>query len=112
PRRRDGRSTDEELIRAAAAQGTTGRFIVIFREGASKTATQTLRNRAGVSMATTADVESGAPPEDLGDQGLTFDKLDMAVVDMAPAQTRGVAAATEDEAIELVVPEGIKLAAV
>jgi hypothetical protein len=102
-----------EWLRAAATTGASGRYLVIFRSGASAKGVQTLHDKAGLKIASTADSPSGAiSHEELGDRQLLLDELDIAVVEMEPDQFRGVASASDDSAIELVVPESIKYAAV
>src|SRR5439155_20806972 len=106
-------SSGEDLLRAAVATGSSGRYIVIFRPGASHTGTRTLQNRAGVaSVASTADSDSGALEASQAGDNVLFDQLDMAVVDMEPDQVMGVASANDDEGVELIVPDGVKFATV
>src|ERR1700752_4598645 len=110
-RPREPSSPEADFLRPAEATGLSGRYIVLFRRGAGARGAKTLHEKAGLRTASTADTDSGAiPPDQLGGKQLVLATLDIAIVEMDPAQARGVASAAEDDGIELVVPEGIKYA--
>ena len=92
------------------APGTTGRYLVLLREDAVKSAAKTLRDIAGLRTTTTADFTEGAVGgEQLATaEALIFDDLGVVVVNTPPDQIKTLsAAAAEDTAILAVEPERI-----
>src|SRR3954468_12971690 len=82
------------------APGTTGRYLVLLHEDAIEAGVSAVSDVVGASVANAADFDEGAVE---GDQlaeaeAVVFDKLAVAVVDVAPDQTQalGTAAAEED----------------
>jgi len=89
---------------------TTGRYLVLLREGAAESAAAELRDAAGVRVATTAGTKTGALTEKQRDSagGVIFDKLGVAVVDVAPDQARALGRTARGESAVLAVePERI-----
>ncbi len=87
---------------------TTGRFIVVLREGASKEAIKVLKKRIGVaSVASTSDFKAAdySPEKVEGAAIVVFEKLGVAVVD-APSEVRS-AMASEAATVQIIVPEPI-----
>lgn len=85
---------------------TTGRFLVLYKEGATAQAVAALKDAAGLSaVASTADAESGAlTAEQVAEADLlVFDKLGVAVVAADPAQAAEVMSAAADEANDLIL---------
>ncbi len=77
--------------------GTTGRSLVTFRPGARAQLMQTLRNVAGMTVASTADFADSVVPTELGSaDALVFEHLDVAVVDVDPDQLTAITAAVTD----------------
>src|SRR5262245_10249227 len=103
------RGSSAGVLRAAAAAGTTGRFIAVFRPGEAQAGVRELRDKAGVAApANTADSDSGAlDPNEIDGENVLFDKLDMAVVELDPDQ-RGAATAAIGGPVLMMVPETIK----
>jgi subtilisin family serine protease len=112
-RRKSVRGSSPGVLRAAAAAGTTGRFIVVFRPGEAKAGAKALQDKAGVAaLASTADSASGALDADEVDgENVLFDKLDMAVVDMPEDGQRGAASAAVGGEVLMIVPETVKTTA-
>lgn len=89
--------------------GTTGRFLVLLREDAIKSAAKTLRD-TGLKTTSTADFTEGAVAgEHLAEaEALIFEDLGVAVVNTPPDQIKTLsAAAAEDTAILAVEPERV-----
>ena len=86
---------------------TTGRFLVLFEEGAGKAAVKALSEATGTRSVTA----TGDATEPASNEALFFENLGVAVVDAGPQQTReaGVMAATTD-GILAVEPERINRA--
>src|SRR5215813_871744 len=91
-----------------AQAGTTGRFLVLFKEGTGAASVKNLSKAVGVSIASTADFEGGAasPEAVSGADGLLFPDLGVAVVD-APPETMHAAGVAEDSNILAIEPERI-----
>ena len=93
------------------APGTTGRYLVLMREDATKSAAKTLRDAVGVTTITSADFAEGAVGGDhLAEaEALYFEDLGVAVVNTPPEQVQALsaAAAAEDTPILAVEPERI-----
>ena len=90
--------------------GTTGRYLVLMREDAIKSAAKTLRDTAGLKTTSTSDFEEGAVAgEALAEaEAIIFDDLGVAVVNTPPDQIKTLsAAAAEDTAILAVEPERV-----
>lgn len=95
------------------APGTTGRYLVLLREDAIKSAAKTLRDTAGLTTMSTADFADGAVAgEHLAEaEALIFEDLGVAVVNTPPEQVRSLsAAAAENTAILAVEPERVVFA--
>lgn len=88
--------------------GTTGKFLVLMREGSSKAGVKSLSQTMGFSVASSLDFDEGAVTAEglAGSGGVYFDQLNVAVVDAPPEQMNalGVAAA-EDSGILAIEPE-------
>src|SRR5882672_8955010 len=91
-----------------AQSGTTGRYIVLFKEGAGPSGVKSLSKAVGLSFASTADFESGAATADSvsGADGLLFPDLGVAVVDAPPEQLHAAGVAEESD-ILAIEPERI-----
>jgi len=92
------------------APGTTGRYLVLLRQDAIKSAAKTLRDTAGLKTTSTADFEESAVAgEHLAEaEAFIFEDLGVAVVNTPPEQIKSLsAAAAEDSAILAVEPERI-----
>ncbi len=108
----NGRSKDSDGLNGGSKESwkTTGRTLVLFREGTGTASMKTLRNVAGLSVATAADFEGGAAPDDFGGaDGMVYPDLGVAVVNTPPQQIH-VAAASESSQILAVEPERIVFA--
>jgi subtilisin len=105
PGRTDMTGKDEEVM----PPGTTGRFLVLLREGATKAGIKAMKDRAGLqaesAAAFTDDTDSALPN---GEEALVFEELGVAVVDTSPDQIQALsAAASEDNAILAIEPERV-----
>jgi hypothetical protein len=94
------------------APGTTGRFLVLMREGETKEGTRALED-VGLSVASSAEFSTrGVSAEDLATtKAMVFEELGVAVVESAPEEIRelGVSAA-EDGPILAIEPERVVFA--
>jgi subtilisin family serine protease len=89
---------------------TTGRYLVLLREGAVESAAAELHDVAGVRVATTAGTKTGALTDKQreGSGGVIFDKLGVAVIDVAPDQAQALGRGARGESAVLAVePERI-----
>jgi subtilisin len=85
--------------------GTTGRYLVLMREGAAEAGARTLREKAGIKIASSADFEGRAPAERMAEgEAIVFKELGVALVDSPPEQMRAISTA-EDNMILAVEPE-------
>lgn len=90
------------------APGTTGRYLVLLREGATEAGVKTLRSSAGLSVAHAADFTGAAAAGASGADAIVFDRLGVAVVSAPPDQVHGLhAAAAGDSAIQAIEPERV-----
>ncbi len=91
-----------------AAAGTTGRFLVLFKEGAGPASVKSLSKAAGLSIASAADFKGrAANVEALGrSEGLHFPDLGVAVVNTPPTEMQAFAASGESD-ILAIEPERI-----
>jgi subtilisin family serine protease len=91
----------------ASEQETTGRFLVLFHREAMQEGVDELSRQAGVSLVSAAAAEVSAVEEAPAD-GLVFERLGVAVVDVPPDQGRALtAAADEAPTIAVVEPERV-----
>jgi subtilisin len=88
--------------------GTTGRYLVLFREGAGAASIRSFGKAAGVAMASASDFKEGAPELSklASDEGVIFPDLGVAVVNTPPEQIQSVAAAADSD-ILAIEPERI-----
>src|SRR5262245_54971799 len=91
-----------------AQAGTTGRYLVLFKDGAGPASVRKLSKAVGLSIASTADFEGGAAtPEAVGGaDGLMFPDLGVAVVD-APPESLHAAGVAEESDILAIEPERV-----
>jgi hypothetical protein len=88
--------------------GTTGRYLVLFREGAGAASIRSFGKAAGIAMASASDFKEGAPELSklASDEGVVFPDLGVAVVNTPPEQIQSVAAAADSD-ILAIEPERI-----
>ena len=87
--------------------GTTGRFLVLLREDADAGAAM-LSRVSGLRVASAADFEAGAAPEDLGGaDAVVLPELGICVVDAQPDQIRALGASVEDTGVLAIEPERV-----
>jgi subtilisin family serine protease len=81
--------------------GETGSFLVLLDEDDAGTTMAGVTRSLGLTMASTADFASGAPgPDELNEaNGLVFDALGVAVVDVAPDQVQALRQALGDRGV-------------
>ena len=93
-------------VPAISPPGTTGRFLVLFKEGTREAASKALSNAAGLRVTSSTEMGDAAFDEASGD-GLMFDEIGVAVVDSAPDQVHrlGIAAADNTNEILAIEPE-------
>ncbi len=90
----------------SAAQETTGRYLVLFEEGAVKAGLKALANTTGVKVASSGDTEAGVfSAEELEQDSILFDDLGVAVVSAEPDQLQALAANEAEQAAILAVEE-------
>ena len=101
----------EMSIPPVGALGTTGRYLVLFREGTPDAAAKALHNSAGLRVTRFGDMSAAALDAPDGD-GVMFDEIGVAVVDSDPDQLRqlGMAAADTTNDILAVEPERVMYA--
>ena len=93
-------------IDGSLEQETTGRYLVLFEEGAVKAGLKALTNATGVKTASSADTEAGVfSAEELEQDGVLFDDLGVAVVSAEPDQLHALAGSEAEEAAILAVEE-------
>jgi subtilisin family serine protease len=93
-------------IGGSLEQETTGRYLVLFEEGAVKPGLKALTNATGVKTASSADTEAGVfSAEELEQDGVLFDDLGVAVVSAEPDQLHALAGSEAEEAAILAVEE-------
>src|SRR4051812_19301832 len=109
----DGRTSPPAEDRAGEIQpemtgpGTTGRFLVLLREDADAGAAM-LSRVSGLRVASAADFEAGAAPEDLGGaDAVVLPELGICVVDAQPDQIRALGASVEDTGVLAIEPERV-----
>ncbi len=89
---------------------TTGRYLVLMREGSVKTNIEALKNVAGVKVASSSDFKKGAVNMETlgGAQAMLFESLNVAVVDAPPEQTEALSfAINADNPILAMEPERV-----
>lgn len=97
-------------VAPAGAPGTTGRYLVLMREGAFDAGVQTLTEGAGMRVTSAAEFDSNAVPADAmaSAEAIMFPSLGVAVVNAPPDQFQVLgAAAAEDGAILAIEEERI-----
>lgn len=88
------------------SQETSGRYLVLFEEGATKAGLKALTNTTGVKVANSTDAEAGVfSAEELEQDGLLFDDLGVALISAQPDQLQALAANEEEQAAILAVEE-------
>ena len=95
---------------ATPGPGTTGRYLVLFREDVGAAEIQTLANVAGLQVASAAEMGDSAGVAGLGGDagGVLFDEIGVAVVDSPPDQMRAVGAlSVADSGILAIEPERV-----
>jgi subtilisin family serine protease len=98
--------TPEDLIQP----GTTGRYLVCFREGAMDTGVKSLSEGAGMSVVRSAEIGDEDDIADVLDsnQAVMLDELGVAVVDAPPDQFQMLrSTATEESGILVIEPERV-----
>jgi subtilisin family serine protease len=111
-RRASDEGVDENTLgnENPSVPGTTGKYLVLMREGSVKACVKALTDVAGLRVASTSDFdEDGVSAEGLeGAEALVFDNLSVAIVDTPPEQINAIsAAASDDNAILAIEPERI-----
>lgn len=94
----------------ASPMETTGRYLVLMKEGTAKKNIEALKNVAGVKAASTSDFKKGAVNMETlgGAQAVVFESLGVAVMDAPPDQTEAISfAITGDNSILAIEPERI-----
>jgi subtilisin len=87
--------------------GTTGRFLVLLREDADAGAAM-LSRVSGLRVASAADFEGGAAPEDLGGaDALVLPQLGICVIVAQPDQIQALGASVEDTGVLAIEPERV-----
>ena len=86
------RTASEPVQSQEISAKTTGRYLVLMREGSTKSNIEALKNVAGVKVASTSDFKKGAVDMETlgGAQAMLFESLSVAVVDAPPDQTQAL----------------------
>ena len=93
-------------VEGSLAQETTGRYLVLFEEGAVKAGIKAVNNATGVKAASSADTDTGVfSAEELEQDGVLFDDLGVAVVSAEPDQLHALAGSEAEQAAILAVEE-------
>ncbi|MDQ4049338.1 MAG: S8 family serine peptidase [Actinomycetota bacterium] len=88
------------------SQETTGRYLVLFEEGATKAGLKALTNTTGAKVASSADTKSGVfSAEELEQDSVLFDDLGVAVISAEPDQLQALAGDEAEQAAILAVEE-------
>src|SRR5215204_2963961 len=89
--------------------GTTGRFLVLLREDVADAGAAMLSQLSGLKVASAADFEGSAAPEDLGGaDAVWFPQLGVCVMDAQPDQIQALRATTAgDTGVLAVEPERV-----
>jgi len=102
--------TDPTVPFAEEGQATTGRYLVLLREGAMADGVKALSDRVGLKVAHSAEFETDAVAvNEIGaGEGMVFDQLDVVVVDSPPDQVQALGVAVAEESSILAIePERI-----
>ncbi len=89
---------------------TTGRYLVLFREGSLQEGVDTLTERAGFTVTRSSDFEQGSMPAEVisSSEAIVFDDLAIAVVDDHPDQIRMLGTAVDEaKSIIAIEPERV-----
>jgi subtilisin len=98
----------ENLVRTGLTQGTTGRFLVVYRDEELKAGVKAMRDLAGVETISTADFSEGVVPHDqVNGEQILLANLGIGITTADPDQLHRVSLSSADSPIELVVPEGV-----
>jgi subtilisin family serine protease len=83
--------------------GTTGRFLVLLKEGAGAASVKSMGKAMGVAMASSADYRDGAAKvQELGrNEGMHFPDLGVAIVNTPPQEMQAFAASAESEILAI-----------
>lgn len=78
---------------------TTGRYLVLLREGSTKSSIDALRKTAGIEVAASSDFDDGSFAFNAGSdaQGVMLESIGVAVVEAPPEQTRALSLAASDD---------------
>jgi subtilisin len=83
----------------------TGRQLVLFREGLSRSVAEALRSAAGIRLAVSSDFDRTAPRTDLAlGEGLLFERVGAALIHGDPDQARSLARRADPQAL-IIEPE-------
>lgn len=99
-----------ETPKQTPAAETTGRYLVLMREGSVKSNIEALKNAAGVKVASTSDFKKGAVNMETlgGAQAVLFESLNVAVVDAPADQTEALSFSIKaDNPVMAMEPERI-----
>lgn len=101
----DGRDGAPPISQGTA--GTTGRYLVLLREGELRSGVEVLGSSVGLQVASASDFdESAVPSEALAEsEAIVFDKLGVAVVNTPPDQFERLSAAAAEESPILAIEE-------
>ena len=110
PSSRRGRLLDADRLAShpmAAADNTTGRFLVLLQPGATDSASKSLHERAGFRVATLAGAEGGDGIGGVDEgHGIVFQDLGVAVVNAAPDRLTALSdAVASSSALQSFEPE-------
>jgi len=104
PRNTNGADNSGPLTTPPDPSATTGRYLVLFREGGLERGLQTLSERAGLSMVRAADFDANAlSAEALESGNVVLDTIGVAIVNLPPEQlsSMGVMVASDSEIIAI-----------
>jgi len=104
PRNTNGADNSGPLTTPPDPSATTGRYLVLFREGGLERGLQTLSERAGLSMVRAADFDANAlSAEALESGNVILDTIGVAIVNLPPEQlsSMGVMVASDSEIIAI-----------
>src|SRR4051794_9123039 len=91
-----------------AEAGTTGRSLVLLKDGATDAGVRLLSDKVGLRVARSADFESGVLSADVsGADSVVFEEIGVAVVRGDPSQHLALASIAEDGPFAIVEPERV-----
>jgi subtilisin family serine protease len=98
----------ESLVMTGMSQGTTGRFIIVYRRGEAKAGVKQMKDELGLETVSTADFTTGAiPPTDAEGKHVLLENLNIGISNAHPDELESLSLSSGDSPIQFVIPERI-----